>query len=175
MDLGHCDWKFLMIPDATNKQPWVLSETRSTPTAVRAFLRVLITHLDCCLVGSWVHFQFKTCGYYIYIYIHIYLFQILIHFGGIYGKHLSHRLIFAEVLGFFSTSRDKELFQGIILGSVLTSVLKHVACTGQPGVAGGPEGSPVWVEPMPRPRSFCFSSPDVMSWYELWILADRIW
>ena len=56
MDLGHYDWKFLLIPDATNKQPFVLRETCRTPTAVRAFLRVLITHLDCCLVGSWVHF-----------------------------------------------------------------------------------------------------------------------
>lgn len=35
------------------------------------------------------------------------------------------------VLGFYAASTNKQLVEGIILGSVLTSVLKHVACTGQ--------------------------------------------
>lgn len=74
-----------------------------------------------------------------------YICSILTHFGGIYGKHLPYRLIFPEVLGFYAASTNKQLVEGIILGSVLTSVLKHVACTGQPGVrAGVLEGSAIF-------------------------------
>lgn len=111
--------------------------------------------------------------------IYLYVFQILIHFGGIYMANIF--LIDSFSLRFWDSSQLPEIkswFRASFWGPFSPPCWSTWLA---PGSLASRESSRVhlfkWSQcPDPGLSAFLLQiSPDVMSWYELWILADRYW